>query len=80
MGAPGHATGSTEQLYRLGRDASAVIVDLFGEVSDNIKILERLDLIDPTKLADYSAALGRTEGVDYTNVATATDRNSCASR
>ena len=71
LGASGHRTGSTEQLYRLGRDASAVIVDLFGEVSDNIKILERLDLIDPTKLPDYSAALGRTEGVDYANVAIA---------
>ena len=53
--------GLDRQLYQLGRDASAVIVDLFGEVSDNIKILERLDLIDPTKLPDYSAALGRTE-------------------
>ena len=63
--------GLDRQLYQLGRDASAVIVDLFGEVSDNIKILERLDLIDPTKLPDYSAALGRTEGIDYANVATA---------
>ncbi|MEQ1944178.1 ABC transporter transmembrane domain-containing protein [Mesorhizobium sp. VNQ89] len=56
------------KLYRLGREASAVIVDLFGEVSENMKILERLDLIDPTKLQDYSAALGRTEGVDFANV------------
>ncbi|MEP9389159.1 ABC transporter transmembrane domain-containing protein [Mesorhizobium sp. KR9-304] len=63
--------GLEKQLYQLGRDASAVIVDLFGEVSDNIKILERLDLIDPTKLSDYSAALGRTEGVEFANVATA---------
>ncbi|HEY6630681.1 MAG TPA: ABC transporter transmembrane domain-containing protein [Rhizobiaceae bacterium] len=63
--------GLDRRLYRLGREASAVIVDLFGEVSDNIKILERLDLIDPTKLPDYSAALGRTDGVDYANVAVA---------
>jgi putative ABC transport system ATP-binding protein len=63
--------GLDERLYRLGREASAVIVDLFGEVSDNIKILERLDLIDPTKLPDYSAALGRTEGVVFADVATA---------
>ncbi|MEW9836328.1 ABC transporter transmembrane domain-containing protein [Mesorhizobium marinum] len=63
--------GLDEQLYRLGREASAVIVDLFGEVSDNIKILERLDLIDPTKLPDYSAALGRTEGVAFADVAAA---------
>ncbi len=63
--------GLDKKLYRLGREASAVIVDLFGEVSENIKILERLDLIEPTKLPDYSAALGRTEGVDYENVAAA---------
>ncbi|MBL8579458.1 MAG: ABC transporter ATP-binding protein [Mesorhizobium sp.] len=56
------------KLYQLGREASAVIVDLFGEVSDNMKILERLDLIDPVKLPDYSAALGRTEGVDFATV------------
>ncbi|RLP22090.1 ABC transporter transmembrane domain-containing protein [Mesorhizobium sp. YM1C-6-2] len=63
--------GLDRQLYQLGREASAVIVDLFGEVSDNIKILERLDLIDPNKLPDYSAALGRTDGADYANVTTA---------
>lgn len=63
--------GLDRQLYQLGREASAVIVDLFGEVSDNIKILERLDLIDPTRLPDYSAALGRTDGADYANVAPA---------
>ena len=51
--------GLDRRLYELGREASAVIVDLFGEVSDNMKILERLDLIDPTKLADYSASLGQ---------------------
>ncbi len=61
--------GLDQQLYRLGREASAVIVDLFGEVSDNIKILERLDLIDPTKLPDYSASLGRTEGLAFADVA-----------
>jgi len=60
--------GLDAKLYRLGREASSVIVDLFGEVSDNMKILERLDLIDPTKLPDYSAALGRTEGVDFASV------------
>lgn len=65
------ADGLDRQLYLLGREAAAVIVDLFGEVSDNIKILERLDLIDPTKLPDYSAVLGRTEGVDFANVAAA---------
>ncbi|MBX3581624.1 MAG: ABC transporter ATP-binding protein [Rhizobiaceae bacterium] len=58
------------KLYQLGREASAVIVDLFGEVSDNMKILERLDLIDPVKLPDYSALLGRTEGVDFASVST----------
>ena len=62
------ADGLDRQLYQLGREASATIVDLFGEVSDNMKILERLDLIDPSKLSDYSAALGRTEGVDFANV------------
>ena len=56
------------KLYALGREASAVIVDLFGEVSDNMKILERLDLIDPTKLTEYSAALGKTDGVDFAAV------------
>lgn len=61
--------GLDERLYALGREASAVIVDLFGEVSDNMKILERLDLIDPTKLSDYSAALGKTEGVAFASVA-----------
>ena len=60
--------GLDQRLYRLGREAAAVIVDLFGEVSDNMKILERLDLIDPSKLSDYSAALGRTEGVDFATV------------
>ena len=60
--------GLDRKLYELGREASAVIVDLFGEVSDNMKILERLDLIDPTKLADYSTALGRTDGVDFADV------------
>jgi putative ABC transport system ATP-binding protein len=63
--------GLDKQLYQLGREAAAVIVDLFDEVSDNMKILERLDLIEPNKLPDYSAALGRTEGADYANVATA---------
>ena len=61
--------GLDRRLYDLGREASAVIVDLFGEVSDNMKILERLDLIDPTKLSDYSASLGKTDGVDFANVA-----------
>ena len=65
------AGGLDSKLYALGREASAVIVDLFGEVSDNMKILERLDLIDPTKLTDYSAALGRTDGVDFAAVANA---------
>jgi putative ABC transport system ATP-binding protein len=60
--------GLDEKLYRLGREASSIIVDLFGEVSDNMKILERLDLIDSSKLADYSAALGRTEGVAFATV------------
>lgn len=63
--------GLDEKFYGLGREASAVIVDLFEEVSDNIKILERLDLIDTAKLADYSAALRRTEGVDFATVAPA---------
>ncbi len=62
------ADGLDRRLYSLGREAAAVIVDLFGEVSDNMKILERLDLIDPSKLSDYSAALGRTEGVDFATV------------
>ena len=63
--------GLDRRLYKLGREASAVIVDLFEEVSENMKILERLDLIDPTKLPDYSAALGRSEGVDFESVASA---------
>lgn len=57
-----------EPFYRLGREASAVIVDLFEEVSDNMKILERLDLIEPARLGDYSAALKRTEGAGFSNV------------
>ena len=65
------AEGLDEKLYRLGREASGTIVDLFGEVSDNMKILERLDLIDSSKLADYSAVLGRTEGVAFANVSSA---------
>ncbi len=58
-----------KRLYRLGREASAVIVELFDEVSENIKILERLDLIDPGKLADYSSSLGKTDGVPFNEVA-----------
>lgn len=61
--------GLDSKLYKVGREASATIVELFDEVADNMKILERLDLIDPAKLADYSAALGRTEGIDYGSVA-----------
>ncbi len=63
--------GLDERFYAIGREASATIVDLFGEVSDNMMILERLDLIDPTKLDDYSAALGRTEGVEFASVSQA---------
>ncbi len=63
------ADGLDERFYAVGREASAVIVDLFGEVSENMKILERLDLIDPSKLQEYSAALGRTDGVPFLQVA-----------
>src|SRR5690606_7826408 len=65
------ATGLDERLYTLGRQASSVIVDLFGEVSDNMKILERLDLIDTEKLPEYGETLRRTEGVPMAEVATA---------
>ncbi len=61
--------GLDEKLYRLGRDASSTIVDLFGEVSDNMKILERLDLIDTSQLDEYAAALRRTEGVSPADAA-----------
>lgn len=59
------------RLYQLGREVSTTIVDLFAEVSDNMSILERLDLIEPVRLSEYSMALGRTDGVDFDDVAIA---------
>ncbi|MCC2688325.1 MAG: hypothetical protein K0S21_1128 [Rhizobiaceae bacterium] len=60
--------GLDEKLYRLGREAASIVVDLFGEVSDNMQILERLDLIDTSRLDEYGAALRRTEGVSPADV------------
>ena len=57
------------RFYQIGRNAAAIIVDLFGEVSDNIQILERLDLIDPDDLSEFEAALRQTEGLDFPEVA-----------
>jgi putative ABC transport system ATP-binding protein len=57
------------RFYQIGRDAAAIIVDLFQEVSDNMQILERLDLIDPDELSEFEAALRRTEGLDFSEVA-----------
>jgi putative ABC transport system ATP-binding protein len=57
------------QFYQVGRDAAAIIVDLFQEVSDNMQILERLDLIDPDELSEIEAALRRTEDSDFSEAA-----------
>jgi len=62
------ADGLDRRFYQIGRDAAAIIVDLFQEVSDNMQILERLDLIDPDELSEFEAALRRTEGLDFSEV------------
>jgi len=61
--------GLDRRFYDLGRDAASTIVDLFEEVSHNMSILERLDLIDPEELAEFEAALRRTESIDFKDVA-----------
>ena len=65
LGFPGCRMGSTSSSINSDGKPRRIIVDLFGEVSDNMKILERLDLIDSSKLAGLQRALGRTEGVDF---------------
>ena len=62
------ADGLDRRFYQIGRDAAAIIVDLFQEVSDNMQILERLDLIDPDELSEFETVLRRTEGLDFPEV------------
>ena len=63
------ADGLDRRFYQIGQDAAAIIVDLFQEVSDNMQILERLDLIDPDELSEFEAALRRTEGLEFSGAA-----------
>ena len=63
------ADGLDRRFYQVGSDAAAIIVDLFQEVSDNIQILERLNLIDPDELSEFEAVLRRTEGLDFSEAA-----------
>ena len=63
------ADGLDRRFYQVGRDAAAIIVDLFQEVSDNMQILERLDLIDPDELSEFETVLRRTEGLDFPEAA-----------
>jgi len=61
--------GMDARFYEVGREAASIIVDLFQDVSDNMTILERLDLIDPDELPEFESALRRSEGVDFGSVA-----------
>jgi putative ABC transport system ATP-binding protein len=63
------ADGLDRRFYQIGRDAAADIVDLFQEVSDNMQILERLDLIDPGELSEFDETVRRTEGLDFSEAA-----------
>jgi len=63
------ADGLDKRFYQIGRDAAAIIVDLFQEVSDNMQILERLDLIDPDDLPEFEAVLRQSEGLEFSEAA-----------
>ncbi|TDI53881.1 MAG: ABC transporter ATP-binding protein [Alphaproteobacteria bacterium] len=63
------ADGLDKRFYQIGQNAAAIIVDLFQEVSDNMQILERLDLIHPDDLSEFEAALRRIEGLDFSETA-----------
>jgi len=62
------ADGLDRRFYELGREAATTIVDLFQDVSHNMSILERLDLIDPEELSEFEATLRRTDGADFAQV------------
>ncbi len=63
------ADGLDKRFYQIGQNAAAIIVDLFQEVSENMQILERLDLIDPDDLSEFETALRRTEGLEFSETA-----------
>jgi ABC-type multidrug transport system fused ATPase/permease subunit len=56
--------GLTRDLLRIGREAAATMIEVFGEIDTHLDLVEEFGLVRPEELPEFRALLGRAEGKD----------------
>ena len=65
------ATGLAPDLFEMGRNIAATMIELFGELEPGNPLLQRISVMTPEELGDYRQVLSRAAGRNYEQAAQA---------
>lgn len=61
----GRATGLAADLYEMGRDIAATMIDLFGDLEAGNPLLQRISIMTPEELGEYRQVIMRVAGRSF---------------